>query len=86
MKTRVKTGPKTRVKDSAKKLSSAERIVAHLRVAPNASASELAVVANLTVKGVEWNLKALIQSGRVRHVGPARGGHWEVIPNEETEP
>ncbi len=36
-------------------------------------------VANLTVKGVEWNLKKLTESKRLRRVGPAKGGHWEVI-------
>ena len=28
---------------------------------------------------VEKNLKALRESGRLRRVGPAKGGHWEVI-------
>ena len=91
VKTRVETGVKTRVetrvksrvessvKGRAKKLSSAQKILAYLVANPTATAHELSIVVNLTVKGVEWNLKALTESGRLRHVGPTKGGHWEVI-------
>ena len=75
VKTRVKTGVKTRVK----KRSSADKILTYLTSNPSASAPELAIVANLTVKGVEWNLKKLTESNRLRRVGPDKGGRWEVI-------
>ena len=83
VETRVATGVKTRVesrvKRPAKKLSSAEKIVAYLVSNPTASAHELSIAVNLTVKGIEKNLKALRESGRLRHVGPTKGGHWEVL-------
>ena len=91
VKTRVETGVKSRVegrvesrvesrvKRPAKKLSSAEKIVAYLVSNPTASAHELSIAVNLTVKGIEKNLKALRESGRLRHVGPTKGGHWEVL-------
>ena len=91
VKTRVETGVKSRVegrvesrvesrvKRPAKKLSSAETIVAYLVSNPTASAHELSIAVNLTVKGIEKNLKALRESGRLRHVGPTKGGHWEVL-------
>ena len=75
METRVKTGVKTRVK----RRSSADKILVYLTSNPLASAPELAIVANLTVKGVEWNLKKLTESNRLRRIGPDKGGHWEVI-------
>jgi len=28
---------------------------------------------------VEWNLKKLRDEGRIRRIGPDKGGHWEVI-------
>lgn len=87
VETRVETGVKTRVESSvessvksrAKKLSSAEKILSYLVANPTATAHELSIVVNLTVKGVEWNLKSLTESGRLRHVGPTKGGHWEVL-------
>jgi len=83
VKSSVKTGVKTRVKSSVKssvkKLSSAEKIVAYLRATPTASAHELSIVVNLTVRAVEKNLRALRESGRLRRVGPDKGGHWEVV-------
>lgn len=91
VETRVETGVKTRVetrvessvessvKSRAKKLSSAEKILSYLVANPTATAHELSIVVNLTVKGVEWNLKSLTESGRLRHVGPTKGGHWEVL-------
>ena len=79
VKTRGETGVKSSVKSSVKKLSSAEKILAYLRTTPTASAHELSIVVNLTVRAVEKNLRALRESGRLRRVGPDKGGHWEVI-------
>jgi len=79
VKTRVETRVESSVKSRAKKLSSAEKILSYLVANPTATAHELSIVVNLTVKGVEWNLKALTESGRLRHVGPTKGGHWEVL-------
>ena len=75
----VKSSVKSRVKSSVKKLSSAEKIVAYLRTTPTASAHELSIVVNLTVRAVEKNLRALRESNRIRRIGPDKGGHWEVI-------
>lgn len=79
VESRVESSVESRVKRPAKKLSSAEKIVAYLVSNPTASAHELSIAVNLTVKGIEKNLKALRESGRLRHVGPTQGGHWEVI-------
>ena len=79
VKSSVESSVKSRVKSSVKKLSSAEKIVAYLRTTPTASAHELSIVVNLTVRAVEKNLRVLRESNRIRHVGPTKGGHWEVI-------
>ena len=75
----VKSRVKTRVKSRVKIMSSAERIIAYLMANPEASAHELSIVVNLSVKGVEKNLRVLKESNRLRRVGPDKGGHWEVI-------
>ena len=72
-------GVESRVKSRVKIMSSAERIIAYLMANPEASAHELSIVVNLSVKGVEKNLRTLKASNRLRRVGPDKGGHWEVI-------
>ena len=79
VKSVVKSSVESSVESSEKKLSSAEKIVAYLRTTPTASAHELSIVVNLTVRAVEKNLRALRESGRLRRVGPDKGGHWEVV-------
>ena len=83
VKTMVNTMVKSRVESSvkrrARKLSSAEKIIAYLTDNPSAAAHELSIAVKLSVRGVEWHIKALVKSGKLRHVGPSRGGHWEVI-------
>ena len=62
-----------------KRRSNAEKIVAYLAANPTASAHELSIVVNLTTRAVEKNLRTLRESGRIRRIGPDKGGHWEVI-------
>ena len=40
---------------------------------------ELAVRIAVTERSVKRNIKKLQSLGRVRRIGPARGGHWEVM-------
>ena len=58
---------------------SMEKIIRHLSENPFATQNELAVVTGLSVRGVEKNLKILKASGRLRRIGPDKGGHWEVV-------
>lgn len=48
---------------------------------PSITTRELAVQIGITAKGVEWQLNKLKAEGRIRRVGAARGGLWEVIGN-----
>ena len=67
-KTVVKTREKTR-----------EKILRYLAENPAATQNDIVAVIGISVKGVEWNLKTLKENGRLRRVGPDKGGHWEVI-------
>jgi ATP-dependent DNA helicase RecG len=49
---------------------------------PRISTTELAKKLGMGNTGVEKHLKALRESGCIRRVGPAKGGHWEIL--EET--
>ena len=79
-KTMEKGGRKTVVETVVKTVVKKEdEIVAILAGNPSATRQQLATATGLTVRGVEWNLKELKESGRIRRIGPDKGGHWEVI-------
>jgi ATP-dependent DNA helicase RecG len=46
---------------------------------PTITRRELAVDLGITEDGVKYHLKRLVAEGRIRRVGPARGGHWDVV-------
>ena len=72
----VKSVAESVVKSVVKK---SDEIIACLRENPMATREQLAAATGLTVRGVERNLKVLKASGRIRRVGPDKGGHWEVL-------
>ena len=72
----AKTVVKTVVKDGE---VTVVKILRALQKNPRATRRELAAIAGLSVRGVEWNLAKLKTEGRIRRVGPARGGRWEVV-------
>ena len=74
-----KVGNKVGNKIGIKLNRSQERIVSEIRNNPNATTYQLSVLVGISEKGIEKNLKALRESGRLRHVGPTKGGHWEVL-------
>jgi len=56
-----------------------EEIAALISENPSITISELAKNTGLSVKGVEWNIKRLKDSGILKRVGSPRSGHWEVV-------
>ena len=76
MRPREKTGEKSAGETREK---TREKIIRLLLENPNATQGDLVRATALSMKGVEWNLKALKESGLIRRVGPDKGGHWEVI-------
>jgi ATP-dependent DNA helicase RecG len=44
---------------------------------------DLARLSGATLYSVRHRLESLKTAGRIRHVGPNKGGHWEVDAQEE---
>jgi ATP-dependent DNA helicase RecG len=40
---------------------------------------ELANAVGLTRDGIKYHINKLKRDGAIRRVGPARGGHWEIL-------
>ena len=61
------------------KLSSRDAILKHLRKNPYMSTRDLAEEIGISAKGVEKQLGILKATGRLRRIGPDKGGKWEVV-------
>jgi ATP-dependent DNA helicase RecG len=70
--TSMKTSTKTSMKTS-------NRITNLVYENPSISISELARMTGLSRQGVAWNIGKLKEKGILKRVGPAKGGHWQVI-------
>ena len=68
MKTLVKTLVKT-----------PEGMLTILRQQPTLTLAEVAATLGKSTSAVERAARKLREEGRLRHVGPQKGGHWEVL-------
>jgi ATP-dependent DNA helicase RecG len=59
--------------------SAREVLLQSLRQQPSLSATALAKAAGLSAAGVKYHLAELKRIGKLRRVGPDKGGRWEVI-------
>jgi ATP-dependent DNA helicase RecG len=57
---------------------SSEKIVALIRTEPRLSAREIAGRIGISPRAVEKQIAALKKDGRLRRIGPAKGGYWEL--------
>ena len=53
--------------------------MALLATHPALTYAALAAAVGITVKAIEKNVRQLKAAGRLRRVGPDKGGHWEVL-------
>ena len=60
-------------------LKTVERILDAIKNNPKITQNELAEIAGLTRRGIEWNLAKLKEKGIIKRIGPAKGGYWEVV-------
>lgn len=56
-----------------------ERVLELLHANPSSSARELANALDVSTRHMQRVMKQLQEEGKLRHIGPKKGGHWEVI-------
>jgi predicted HTH transcriptional regulator len=56
-----------------------EKILGQVADQPTITIAELAESIGVTTRTIERNLKILQNLGRLHRIGPAKGGHWEVL-------
>lgn len=55
------------------------KILAALKQNGNLTIPELSSIIGVTERSIERNIKKLQEQDRLRRVGPAKGGRWEVL-------
>lgn len=55
------------------------RILSILGSRPETTLPEVAAQVGKSLRAVERATAKLVKEGRLRHVGPAKGGHWEIL-------
>lgn len=78
-----KSKSKEKSKEKSKGKSSKEKILEEMTKNSLITIRELAHFLDLSIAGVEKNIRALKTEGLLRRVGPDKGGHWDVLKNEE---
>lgn len=56
-----------------------ETLLQHLRQKPESSVRMLAEVLGMTEASIRHHLRRLQADNKIRHIGPSKGGQWEVI-------
>jgi ATP-dependent DNA helicase RecG len=53
---------------------------------PTFSVNALATATKMSVDSVRHHIRTLKAAGRIRHVGPTKAGHWEILDTNATDP
>ena len=58
---------------------SSEKILGLLKADPKLAARAIADALGISTRAVEKQIAKLREEGRIRRIGPDKGGHWEVV-------
>ena len=93
IETKVKTDTETKVKSETEVKTDIETevetdkktkvIVSAIKRNPHITISQLAKMMGMSTGGVEWHVKQLQKKKVIKRVGPKKGGHWEIIAQQE---
>ncbi len=56
-----------------------EKILSAIKENPKITTAELVNISGLSRRGVEWNIEKLKKQGKLKRIGPDKGGYWEII-------
>ena len=55
------------------------QIIESIKMNPYISLSQLSTIVGISQTAIENNISKLKDLGFIKRIGPAKGGHWEVI-------
>jgi len=56
-----------------------DKIIAIARKSPSVSIPQIAELLGISTRAVEKQIRQLKQAKRLRRIGPAKGGNWQVV-------
>ena len=77
--------PYRKVPETTQKLprnypETAQKILELIQKDPYITRKELVrIIGNITEDGIKYHLRKFQKEGIIRRIGPAKGGHWEVV-------
>jgi len=85
-KTDTETSTKTPQKTPQKTLQKTpQKILDLIKKNPNITTREMAISIGIDRSNIARAIKKLQERGLIRRVGPDKGGHWEIIENENNK-
>lgn len=70
---------KTTQKTTQKTEKTTQKILDIIKNNPQVTRKELAELVGITADGIKWNLEKLKKTGKIRRIGPDKGGKWDII-------
>ena len=61
------------------KVKTSNLILDLIKANPSIAREKMAKALNLTIDGIDWNVRKLKKAGKLKRIGPDKGGHWEVV-------
>lgn len=61
------------------------KILTALKTDPKLTIPDLASMIGVTERSIERNIRQLQSEKRLQRIGPAKGGYWQVVDEEEQE-
>jgi ATP-dependent DNA helicase RecG len=61
------------------KVKTGDLVLDLIKANPSIAREEMAKALNLTIDGIDWNIRKLKKEGKLKRIGPDKGGHWEVV-------
>lgn len=78
-KTDVEKGSQEAISAQKSSQKSSQKIVNLMRADPNITIADLVRNVGITDRAIKKQIENLKVQGRIRRVGPDKGGHWEVV-------
>ena len=74
---------KVTTKVTTKVTENQQVILDKLAESPEITAAELSEILGISLRKTKDNMRKLREAGLIRHIGPNKGGHWEVIDQQQ---
>ena len=76
---KTSNGPNAKKSSGKSSVKTEDKIIAIARKSPSVSIPQMAEILGISTRAVEKQIRQLKQSKRLRRIGPAKGGNWQVV-------